>query len=506
MAVIIKSSAFNGINGRIVDVEIDIAKGLPAFNIVGLGSTSIKEAKERVRAAIVNSGFQFPMGRITVNLAPADMRKEGSLFDLPIAIGILIASNQMSGEKYDKYLIIGELSLNGELKKVKGVLSIVLDACGENINRFIVPNNNKEEASAAKQGEIYPFGKLKEVVEFLKYEDMRSYSFKESLCRGEYREDFSEIIGQKAAKRALEIAAAGNHNIIMYGPPGSGKSMLASRIPTILPGLTYDESLEVTKIYSVAGKIETGQGMIKERPFRSPHHTITKVGLVGGGNKLIPGEVSLSHNGVLFLDEMLEFKKYNLDLLRQPMEEKKITITREAGSVIYPCNFMLVAAMNPCECGYYGSGIRECKCTFNEVRNYLRKISGPMLDRFDMFINVNSIKYKELKKNNDGESSDKIRERVERARKIQVKRFKDENNYTNSGMSSKQVRKYCEMDEKCSKMMEKIYDKFNLSSRVYIRILKVARTIADLENKDKIEEKELIEALEYRKFINENYI
>lgn len=507
MAIKLNAATFTGINGNIINVEIDITKGLPAFNIVGLPDISVKESKERVRSAIINSGFDFPINRITVNLAPADLKKEGSLLDLPIAIAILLATNQIYINNIERFLLIGELSLLGELRRIRGALPIVMEGVDNDIFKFIIPIKNAEECCVINKAEIFPFENLKQVVEFLKYEDLMPYTRQEkNIITNINNNDFSDVLGQESCKRAIEVAVAGGHNMIMFGPPGCGKTMIAKRIPTILPKLSYEESLEVTKIYSISKKLNGVERLIQERPFRSPHHTSSQIALVGGGNNLMPGEISLAHNGVLFLDEILEFNKKTLEVLRQPLEDRVIKICRANGNVDYPANFMLVGAMNPCPCGFYGSNIKQCSCTEYERKRYLNKLSKPLLDRIDIFMSVNSVPYKKLDRKNKGDSSKDIAARVQKAREIQENRFKKENIYCNAQMNERLLEKYCKLDFKANSIVEKIYEKFNLSTRSYSRILKVCRSIADLKEKESIEQEDVIEALQYRKFVEEKII
>lgn len=497
MVVKINTATFTGIEGIPINVEVDINRGLPNFNIVGMADTSIKESKDRVRSAIINSGFEFPLGKITVNLAPADIKKEGALFDLPIAIGILCATEQIKIENIKEYVFLGELSLVGELKKVKGALPIVVSGIKKEISNYVIPIENKNECSMIDKANIYPFNNLIEVINFLQFKDVYPYKTNfEKSKKNEERIDFLDVIGQESAKRALEVAAAGNHNVILYGPPGTGKTMLAQRVTTILPEITYEESLECTKIYSVAGYLDEEHGFINERPFREIHNTSTKIALIGGGRKLLPGEISLAHNGVLFLDEILEFNKGTLESLRQPIENRKIKITRSTGTVEYPCNCMLIASLNPCPCSK-----DICVCTPYEKEKYINKLSRAFLDRIDIYTSLSKIQYSKIKEGQRGESSKVVRQRINSAREIQRRRFKKENILTNGEMDINNIMKYCKLDKNSVKFMEKVYKKFNFSTRVYSRILKVSRTIADLDERENIIEEDLIESLQYRRFL-----
>jgi magnesium chelatase family protein len=503
MLSIVNCTALTGLEGHLVRVEVDVSNGLPDFDLVGLPDASVKEARERVRAAINNAGFEFPVKRITVNLAPADIKKEGSMYDLAMAVGILAATGQADPAVCGRYSFIGELSLNGGVRGVAGVLPNVLASCQGGINSVVVPLENADEAAICQEAEIYPVSSINQLAGFLSGEmDIPRHRVDLEKILKERREaftDLSAVRGQYIARRALEVAAAGGHNLLMVGSPGSGKTLLARCLPGILPEMSFTEAMESTKIYSLAGLLRPGLPLISSRPFRAPHHSASAVSLVGGGKYPRPGEISLGHNGVLFLDEMPEFSKDCLEALRQPLEDGVVSISRVSASITYPASITLIGACNPCPCGYFGDHLRQCRCTPAQVRRYMGKISGPLLDRMDISINVPRLTYEELNSTMPSEGSERVRERVQLARQVQIDRLSPAGIKCNAHMSGSQAREFSQLSAGAEALVKSSFRQLKLSARSHDRLLKVSRTIADLAGSETVEPEHLAEALQYRR-------
>ena len=497
----IESYGLSGIKGFNVRIEVDINNGLPGYETVGLPDAAVKESKERIRSAVRNGGFQFPPLRITVNLAPADIKKEGAFYDLPISLGVLAATGQLPCERLDDTIFIGELGLDGSVRHVNGILPMLISARDDGAKRIVIPYDNRNEAGFIGGIEIYAVKTLREAAGFItqtvKLEPVQVRAY-ESAPAAKYYDDLKYVKGQISARRALEIAAAGGHNILFIGPPGGGKTMIAKCLPGILPDMTFEEALETTKIHSVAGCLDSGTGIVAERPFRVPHHTATLIALTGGGPKARPGEISLAHNGVLFLDEMPEYNRHSLETLRQPLEDGGITVTRAARVVTYPASFILAASMNPCPCGHYGGKENKCRCSPSEIRRYAGKLSGPLMDRIDLHVEVDDVDITDLAAEGEAECSAGVKRRVNACRAIQLERLKADKIYCNAKMTPAHIGRHCRLSPDCAGLMEAAFHKLGMSARGYNRILKVSRTIADLDGSDDIKIPHLAEAIQYR--------